>query len=60
MFKNAVTKEEQRYFMSWSWREENPNLLPENYELSLGRLKPLAKRFKEDLELLQETARQRY
>ena len=39
MFKDTVTKEGKRYFVSWPWRNEDQDLLPENYQLSLGRLK---------------------
>ena len=52
MFKNTVTKENKRYSVSWPWRNEDQNLLPENYELSLGRLKSSMKRLEKDPDLL--------
>ena len=52
MFKDTVTKEGQRYFVRWPWRDEDHDLLPENYELSLGRLKSLTKRLEKDPDLL--------
>ncbi|MEM7375589.1 MAG: reverse transcriptase domain-containing protein [Bacteroidota bacterium] len=51
MFKDTITKEGYRYFISWPWRDEDHDLLPENYELSLGRLKSLAKRLEKDPDL---------
>ena len=53
MFKNTVTKEDQRYSVSWPWRNEDQYMLPENYELSLGRLKSSMKRLEKDPGLLQ-------
>ena len=53
MFQNTVTKEGERYFISWPWRNEYQIMLPENYELSLGRLKSLMKHLQKDPELLQ-------
>ena len=53
MFKNTVTKEDQRYSVSWPWRNEDQYILPENYELSLGRLKSSMKRLEKDPGLLQ-------
>ena len=53
IFKNTITKENQRYSVSLPWRNENQDQLPENYELSLGRLKSLMKRLENDPELLQ-------
>ena len=52
MFKNTITKENRRYQVSWPWRTQKHNL-PENYELSLGRLKTQMKRFEKDRDLLQ-------
>ena len=52
MFKNTTTKEDRRYQVSRPWRTQNHNL-PENYKLSLGRLKTQMKRFEKDRNLLQ-------
>ena len=52
MFKNTITKESRRYQVSWPWRTQKHNL-PENYELSLGRLKTQMKRFEKERDLLQ-------
>ena len=52
MFKNSITKEDKRYYVCWRWRTQNHNL-PENYQLSLGRLKTQMKRFEKDRDLLQ-------
>ena len=53
IFENTITKENNRYYISWPWRDENP-CLPENYALSLGRLKSLYKRFENDPALLEK------
>ena len=39
-FNNTVIQENRRYQVAWPWRNGDINL-PENYELSYGRLKPL-------------------
>ena len=53
MFKNSVIKRDNRYSISWPWRNDDQINLPENYELSLGRLKSLMKHLQKDPELLQ-------
>ena len=39
-FNNTVIQKNERYQVVWSWKNEDINL-PENYELSYGRLKSL-------------------
>ena len=53
-FKGTVSRKDKRYFVSWPWREENESYLPENFELSLGRLKSLIKRLEKDPDLLEK------
>ena len=52
-FSNTVIQENGRYQVAWPWRNEDINL-PENYELSYGRLKPLNKRIVEVPDVLCE------
>ena len=42
-FKGTISRIYKRYFVSWPWREENECHFPENFELSLERLKSLIK-----------------
>ena len=53
-FKDTVSRKDKRYFLSWPWREENESHLPENFELSLGRLKSLIKRLEKNPDLLEK------
>ena len=53
-FKGTVSRKDKRYFVSWPWREENESHLPENFELSLGRLKSLIKRLEKNPDLLEK------
>ena len=53
-FKGTVRRKDKRYFVSWPWREENEFNLPENFELSLGRLKSLIKHLEKDPDLLEK------
>ena len=53
-FKGTVSRKDKRYFVSWPWREENESYLPENFELSLGRLKSLIKRLEKYPDLLEK------
>ena len=53
-FKGTVSRKNKRYFLSWSWKEENESNLPENFELSFGRLKSLIKRLEKDPDLLEK------
>ena len=41
-------------FCDWPWSEENESYLPENFELSLGRLESLIKDLEKDPDLLQK------
>ena len=50
-FRNTVIQENGRYQVAWPWRNEDINL-PENYELSYGRLKSLHKRIVEVPDML--------
>ena len=50
-FKGTVSRKDKRYFVSWPWREENQSHLPENFELLLGRLKSLIKRYEKNPDL---------
>ena len=50
-FHNTVIQENERYQEAWSWRNEDIKL-PENYELSYGRLKSLHKQLMEVPEIL--------
>ena len=52
--KGTISRKVKRYFVSWSWREKNESYLPKNFKLSLGRLKPLIKRFEKDPDLLEK------
>ena len=51
-FKRQVKKEDGRYYVARPWKDENYKL-PENCQLSIGRLKSLQKQLKDDPELLQ-------
>ena len=53
-FRGMVSRKDKRFFVSWPWREENESYLPENFELSLGRLKSLIKRLGKDPDLLEK------
>ena len=50
-FRNTVIQENGRYQVAWPWRNEDIKL-PENYELSYGRLKSLHKRLMEVPDML--------
>ena len=39
------------YYIRWLWKYETPNL-PNNFDVALSRLKPLARHFEKDKELL--------
>ena len=52
-FSETVKKENGRYNISWPWREKNINL-PDNYGLTLGRLKTTISRLQQDPELLKK------
>jgi len=52
-FNDTVKKVNGRYQVTWPWRNEDAKL-PENFELSLGRLKSLYKRIGASPELLQK------
>ena len=51
-FNETITKVDGRYQVTWPWRDEEVKL-PENFELSLRRLKSLHKRMVDSPELLQ-------
>jgi hypothetical protein len=52
-FNDTVQYEDGRYYVTWPWKEEC-NDLPDNYNLSKGRLKSTVNRLKVDKELLQK------
>ena len=52
-FKDTITKENNRYHIAWPWKDETVKL-PENYELSIGRLKSLYGKLSKDPDLLRK------
>ena len=52
-FKQTVTKVNGRYQVKWPWRDKD-SIIPENYQLCIGRLKSLQKRLNSDPELFQK------
>lgn len=50
-FKDSIIKKNGKYEVTQPWREENPDLA-DNYDLSVGQLKSLLKRFESNSELL--------
>ena len=46
-FNDTVRFIDGRYFVSWPWRNDEPQL-PENYHLAYGRLKSLLKKWRDD------------
>ena len=50
-FNESVRFENNRYQVTWLWKEEDPNL-PENFELALGKLKSLIRRLQNEPENL--------
>ena len=52
-FAETVEYEDGRYYVTWPWKDENPDL-PENYNLSVGRLKSTLKRLQVDENLLKK------
>ena len=50
-FNESVRFENNRYQVTWPWKEEDPNL-PDNFELALGRLKSLIRRLQNEPENL--------
>ncbi len=53
MFQESVTYRENRYYVGWPWKCENPNL-HNNYFLALGRLKSLHKRLMDTPNILRK------
>ncbi len=51
-FQKSVNFKDDRYHVSFPWKEEIPDL-PTNYELALGRLKSLLKRLSKDKDMLE-------
>ena len=51
IFNNTVKFDNGRYLVSWPWKESNP-LLPENYQLAVGRLKSTLNKLKKNPKLL--------
>ena len=52
-FNKTVKFENNRYHVTWPWKEEYPEL-PENYHLALGRLQSTVKKLNKDPELLKK------
>ena len=52
-FNNSVKKVDGRYEVAWPWKDATTKI-PENYELSMGRLKTLHKRLADDPKLLNQ------
>ncbi len=52
-FKDTLRFEDGRYFVTWPWKEDNPEL-PVNKELAIGRLRSCVKRMKSKPELLKK------
>ena len=52
-FNSTIEFKDGRYAVQWPWRTPNPEL-PHNYNLALGRLKNLMKRFRHNPELYQK------
>ena len=52
-FKKAIKFEDGRYYVTWPWKENNPDL-PSNRELAYGRLKSCLKKLKNKPELMQK------
>ena len=46
-FNDTVTFKDNRYYVTWPWRDDVTNELPENFELAMGRLRSLLKRMKQ-------------
>ena len=51
-FNETVTFKENRYYVTWPWRDDVTDELPENLELAMGRLRSPVKRMKDTPELL--------
>lgn len=51
-FKETLTFEDNRYQVTWPWREDNPDL-PVNRDLALGRLKSVMCRMKDKVEVME-------
>ena len=52
-FNNTITYHASRHFVIWPWKSSNPNL-PENFDISFGRMKALSRRLQADQSLLQQ------
>ncbi len=55
-FNDTIQLEGQRYFVTWPWKNDEPNLAT-NYNLALGRLKSLIARLSKSPEMLKECNR---
>ena len=47
-FQKTVKYEDNRYFVTWPWKEQN-HIMPENYQLAVGRLKSMLGRLQKHL-----------
>ena len=50
-FNDTVMFKDNQYHVTWPWRNDVTNELPENFELAMGRLRSLLKRMKQMPEL---------
>jgi hypothetical protein len=53
MFNDSIEFIDGRYYVKWPWKTSNSQL-PENYELSLGRLSTLLRRYKDSPDVFKE------
>ena len=51
-FNDTVMFKDNRYHVTWPWRDDVTDELPENFELAMGKLRSLLKRMKQTPELL--------
>jgi len=52
-FNKSVKFANGRYMVTWSWKDENPDL-PENFQLAYGRLRSIVHKLKKDPKLLEK------
>jgi hypothetical protein len=53
MFNDTIEFTDGRYYVKWPWKTSNPQI-PTNYELSLGRLNSLLRRYKNSPDVLKQ------
>ena len=52
-FENSIQYSDGKYHVGWPWKTNNVEL-PDNYELSCGRLQSVSKRLKKSPEILKK------